>query len=72
MLAMSVATIITGVSRNTTRALRTDWTRVMPGVALSSASISGGKRSVRTTMSCDGVTNRSGLSVVSIQSMIDM
>ena len=61
MLPMSVATIITGVFRKTTRALRTVWTRVMPGVARSSPSISGGKRSVRITMSCDGATNRSGI-----------
>ena len=30
-----------------------------------------GNRIVRTTMFCDGITNRSGLSAVSIQSMIE-
>ena len=68
---MSVATIMTGVFRYTTRVFRTAWTRVIPGVARSSPSISGGNRSVLITMSCAGATNRSGLSVASIQSEID-
>ena len=68
----SVATIMTGVFRNTMRASRTIWTLVTPGIDANSDDISGGKRSVRITMSCDGITNRSGLSAASIQSMIEL
>ena len=70
-LAMSTATTITGVFRKTMRASRTVCTRSTPGTAASSASIVGGKRIVRITMLWDGETNRSGLSAVSIQSMIE-
>ncbi len=55
---------MTGVCRNTIRASRTICTRSTPGIAASSGAISGGNRSVRITMSCDGITKRSGLSAV--------
>jgi len=71
-LATSVATIITGVARNTMRALRTAWIRSTPRTPASSASISAGNRRVRMTMSCEGMTKRSGLRAVSIQSMIEL
>ena len=71
MLSISTATTITGVSRNTMRASRTICTRSTPGIASSSGPIVCGNRIVRTTMLCDGMTNRSGLSAVSIQSMIE-
>ncbi len=71
MLAISTATIITGVRRNTIRASRTIWTRSTPGIAASSPAIVAGNRIVRTTRFCDGRTKRSGLSAVCIQSMIE-
>ena len=71
MLAISTATTITGVLRNTTRASRTICTRSTPGIAATSGAIVAGNRIVRTVMLCDGMMNRSGLRVVFIQSMIE-
>jgi hypothetical protein len=70
-LAMSVATIITGVPRKTTRVFLTGCTRSIPGTPPSSACIDRGNRSVRITMSGDGMTNRSGFRAASIHSMIE-
>ena len=70
-LSTSIATTITGVFRNTMRASRTVCTRSTPGTAVSSGPSPRGNRNVRMTMFCDGMTNRSGLSAVSIQSMIE-
>ena len=72
MLSISTATTMTGVPRKTMRASRTICTRATPGTASSSGAIVAGKRIVRTTMFWDGSTNRSGLSAVSIQSMIEL
>ena len=71
MLLISTATTITGVFRNTMRASRTICTRSHAGNRRQLRPIDAGNRIVRTTMLCDGMTKSSGLSAVSIQSMID-
>ena len=71
MLSTSTATTMTGVLRNMMRASRTICTRSTPGIAATSGPIVAGNRIVRTTMLCDGMTKSSGLSAVSIQSMIE-
>ena len=71
MLLTSTDTTITGVPRNMMRASRTICTRRTPGIAATSGPIVAGNRIERTTMLCDGMMKSSGLSAVSIQSMID-